>query len=188
MAGDPFAAVKDLDCRGGDARLDLLAEQLVRHAVVVFADLDMVVEADPAALPLGVFVGQRRQRSERRFVKLLEKRPPARAPAAHRTVIELVEQGADRGVELGEREKAAMPQPCQDPAPNDLDANLDFSFIPHCRLLIVRVRPAAGSASPTLSIRSQGGSSIWSVAAVTRARTGSPISTTTVGYARSLPI
>jgi len=52
----------------------------------------------------------------------------------------------------------------------------------------VRVRPAAGSASPTLSIRSQGGSSIWSVAAVTGARTGSPISTTTVGYARSLPI
>src|ERR1700756_1462803 len=35
MAGDPFAAMKDLDCRGGDARLDLLAEQLVRHAVVV---------------------------------------------------------------------------------------------------------------------------------------------------------
>jgi hypothetical protein len=33
MAGNPFAAMKDLDSRGGDARLDLLAEQLVRDAV-----------------------------------------------------------------------------------------------------------------------------------------------------------
>src|SRR6266481_5425949 len=57
MAGDAFAAMKDLDCRGGDARLDLLAEQLVRHAVVMLGDLDVVVETDPAALPLGVFVG-----------------------------------------------------------------------------------------------------------------------------------
>ena len=61
MAGDPFAAMKDLDCRDGDARLDLLAEQLMRHAVVMLGDLDVIVEADPAALPLGVLVGQRRQ-------------------------------------------------------------------------------------------------------------------------------
>ena len=59
MAGEPFAAMKDLDCRGGDARLDLLAEQLVRHAVVMLGDLDVVVEAHTAALPLGVFVSQR---------------------------------------------------------------------------------------------------------------------------------
>ena len=84
MAGDPFAAMKDLDCRGSDARLDLLAEQLVRHAVVMLGDLDVIVEADPAALPLGVFVGQRRQRSERRYVKLLEKRLMAGAPTASR--------------------------------------------------------------------------------------------------------
>jgi hypothetical protein len=32
MAGDPFAAMKDLDCRDGDARLDLLAEQLTSSA------------------------------------------------------------------------------------------------------------------------------------------------------------
>jgi hypothetical protein len=52
-------------CCGGDARLDLLAEQLMRHAVVILADLDVVVETDPAALPFGTFVEQRRQRSQR---------------------------------------------------------------------------------------------------------------------------
>src|SRR5205823_6133218 len=100
MAGDPFAAMKDLDRRGSDARLDLLAEQLVRHAVVMLGDLDVIVEADPAALPLGVFVGQRRQRSERRYVKLLEL--TAGAPTAHHAIVQLFEQGADCGVELGQ--------------------------------------------------------------------------------------
>ena len=61
MTGDPFAAMKDLDRCSGDARLDLLAEQLVRHAVIMLGDLDVIVETDPAALPLGVLVSQRRQ-------------------------------------------------------------------------------------------------------------------------------
>jgi hypothetical protein len=61
MAGDPFAAMKDLDCPGGDARLDLLADQLVRHAVVMLGDLDVIIEADAAALPLGILVSHRRQ-------------------------------------------------------------------------------------------------------------------------------
>jgi hypothetical protein len=57
MTGDPFAAMKDFDRCSGDARLDLLAEQLVRDAVIMLGDLDVIVETDPAALPLGVFVG-----------------------------------------------------------------------------------------------------------------------------------
>src|SRR3954454_2525143 len=94
MAGDPLAAMEDLDRGGGDARLDLLADQLVRHAVVMLSDLDVVVEVDPAALPLGVFVGFRRQPLRRRPVELLEERPPAGTPAAHRPIVEIVEQGA----------------------------------------------------------------------------------------------
>src|SRR4029077_5722586 len=61
MAGDPFAAMKDLDCRGSDARLDLLADQLMRHAVIMLGDLDVVIEADAAALTLCILVSQRRQ-------------------------------------------------------------------------------------------------------------------------------
>ena len=54
-------------------------------------------------------VSQRRQRPERRFVELLEKRPPIGAPIAHLAIVQLVEQGADRDVELRQREKAPMP-------------------------------------------------------------------------------
>ena len=63
MTGDALAAMENLDRGGGDPRLDLLADQLLRHAVVVLGDLDMIVEADAAALPLGVFVGFGRQGS-----------------------------------------------------------------------------------------------------------------------------
>ena len=101
----------------------------MRHAVVMLADLDVVVETDPAALPFGIFVGQRWQRSERGFVKLLEKSPPAGAPAAHQAIVQLIEQSTDRSVELGQREEASMPQPGQDPTPDDLDADFNLGLI-----------------------------------------------------------
>ena len=89
----------------------------------------MVVETDPAALPLGIFVGQRWQRSERGFVKLLKKSPPAGAPAAHQAIVQLIEQSTDRSVELGQREEASMPQPCQDPTPDDLNADFNLGLV-----------------------------------------------------------
>jgi hypothetical protein len=40
MTGDALAAVEDLDRRHGDPRFDLLADQLMRYAVVMLGDLD----------------------------------------------------------------------------------------------------------------------------------------------------
>src|SRR6266436_5534559 len=83
-------------------RLDLLADQLVRHAVVMLGELDVVIEVDATALPRGVLVGKGWQRHERRLVQRFEERPPAHAPTAHRAVVDLVEQGPDRRVEFGQ--------------------------------------------------------------------------------------
>jgi hypothetical protein len=111
MTGNALAAMENLDGRGGDPRFDLLADQLVRHAVEVLGNLDMVIEVDPAVLPLGVFVGFGRQGLQRRTVELIIQRPPAGSPAAHRPVVEIIEQRADRRVEVGQREEAPVPQP-----------------------------------------------------------------------------
>ena len=130
VAGDALAAVENLDCCRGDPRLDLLADQLVRHAVVMLGELDVVIEVDATALPLGVFVGKGWQRHERRLVQRFEERPPAHAPTAHRAVVDLVEQGPDRRVEFGQREEAPVPQPRQNPAPDHLHPDLDFGLVP----------------------------------------------------------
>ena len=61
MGRDQLAAMEDLHRLRRDARLHLLAEQPERHRVEVLVDLDVVVEVDPAALPVGIFIGCRRQ-------------------------------------------------------------------------------------------------------------------------------
>ena len=61
MRGDALALVEDLDGARGQARLDLLADEAVRHGVVVALDVDVVVERDAAQAPLGVDVGLGRQ-------------------------------------------------------------------------------------------------------------------------------
>jgi hypothetical protein len=95
----------------------------------MFGDLDMMVEANPAPLPLGVFIRDGRQAHERRLVELLMERAPADTPAAHRPIVQLVEQSTDRPVELGQREELTMPQARQDPAPDDLHGDLHFGFV-----------------------------------------------------------
>ena len=49
MRGNALAAVEDFDRARGDACPHLLAQQLVRHRVVVLVDLDVIVEPDPAS-------------------------------------------------------------------------------------------------------------------------------------------
>ena len=56
MARDPLALVKQLDGALCDARLDLLAQQAVRHRVVMADHLDVIVDADACEVSLGIFV------------------------------------------------------------------------------------------------------------------------------------
>ena len=72
MDGDALAFVEDLDAAGGQARVDLGAGEAVGDGVIVRVDVDMIVDADPAAAPLAVLVGLARQRVQRRAVDLLE--------------------------------------------------------------------------------------------------------------------
>src|SRR4051794_17414105 len=129
VRGDAFAAMEDLDGGGGDPGLDLLARQGMRNAVVVLGDLDMVVEPHPAALPLGVLVGLGRQGREGRAFDLLKELASRATPAAQGAIVEVIEERTDRLVEGGEREETAIAQARQDPAPDDLHADLDLGFV-----------------------------------------------------------
>lgn len=61
MRGDTLAAQENLDGLEGDPCFDLLMQEVVGNAVVMLGDLDVIIEVDPAALPLGVLVELIRQ-------------------------------------------------------------------------------------------------------------------------------
>ncbi len=61
VGGDALAGVEDLDCGGGIARFELLASQLVGKAIVMPVDFDVIVDGCANRLPLGHYVGFRRQ-------------------------------------------------------------------------------------------------------------------------------
>jgi len=129
MRRHSLAAEENLDGLLGDASLDLLMHEVVRNAVVMLGDLDVIIEVDPAALPLGILVRLIRQWGQRRAIELLEQVAPTSSPAAQRSIVQLDKERVDRLVEGGEREEAAVAQARQDPSPDDLDPDFDLGFV-----------------------------------------------------------
>ena len=113
---NPLALAEQLDRAFGDARVELLADQPMRYRVVMPVDIDVIIKPDPAHPPFGVLIGLGRQLLQCRSVELEKQVAPADAELAHGPRIEIGDQLGDCLVQLGKREEAAVPQPCQDPA------------------------------------------------------------------------
>ena len=126
---DALAAMEDLDRVGGVADLDLLADQLVRHAVDVALDLDVVVDVDAAQLPVREDVARSGQGPQRRAVELLVEGAAADAELLNRPVVQRVEQDADRRVERAELEEGLVAESGEDPPLCHEYAVLDGSLV-----------------------------------------------------------
>ena len=126
---DALVAVEDLDRVGRVADLDLLADQLVRHAVDVVLDRHVIVDVDAASLPLREDVTRGRQGPQRLAVELLVEDAAADAQLLHRPVVELVEQDADRGVERTELEEGLVAQTGEYPPLCNEHTILDRSLV-----------------------------------------------------------
>src|SRR5208283_2946899 len=113
MSGDARAAMKHLDRARGDADVDLLADQAVRHRIEEALDLDVIVETDAGQAPLGVNIFGSGQATEQRTLDRLEQYAPADAEPAHRALVHLPHRLLDRGVALGEREEGEVTQPAK---------------------------------------------------------------------------
>ena len=57
MRRHALAAQENLDGPGGDPGLDVLTYEAMGNTVVMFGNLDVIIEIDPTALPLGILVG-----------------------------------------------------------------------------------------------------------------------------------
>jgi len=95
MARDPAAAMEQFDRGRGDACCDRLLDQAMGNGIIVFVDLDMIIDPDPAFLPFGVFIGLRRQGREGRFVDLMEQLEARRAEMTGWLAIEFIDQLED---------------------------------------------------------------------------------------------
>jgi hypothetical protein len=112
------------------AGFDFAARETVRHAVEMLVDLDMVVDPDPAGLPLGEDVGLDRQRLQGRSVDLLQQHPPGLADPPDRAL--LIEPGqklADRLVHLVEGMEPAMTEAAEKPALDDQHAAFHLGLV-----------------------------------------------------------
>ena len=77
MDADALTAVENLDHAGGDAHIDLGADQRVRNRIEKVVDLDVIVEIDARAFPFGELPIGRRQRIEGGALDLLEQFAPS---------------------------------------------------------------------------------------------------------------
>ena len=172
MDGDALAFVEDLDAAGGQARVDLGAGEAVGDGVIVRVDVDMIVDADPAAAPLAVFVSAVRQRVQRRAVDLLEQLAAGDAePAQRLAFVKLPHEFAERRVDVGETVEDPSPQPAEQPSLDDQHGLLDLRLGQSRRLRLVWARPASWCASRIRSIHFSGKRSSLSAAASIGART-----------------
>ena len=133
MARHPLALREALHGLGAHPDIELLAHQLVGHAVIVVVDLDVVVDVDSRLLPLRVSEALPGQRSQSRPLETLEQRSARAWQLTERPIVQRTEKLPDRLVELGEREKLPVPQPRQDPSLHELHARLDLGLVPGLR-------------------------------------------------------
>lgn len=82
MSGHAMAAQEHVHGGGREACPHTMADEGVRHAVVVVIDVDVVVEGDRALLPLGVHVRTRGQGAHGGTIERLEDTAPRSAAKA----------------------------------------------------------------------------------------------------------
>ena len=170
MHRDALAFAEQLERVGGDARVELLADQPVRHRVIVRVDIDVIIARDAADPPLGIFVRLSWQRLKRRAVEFEEQIAAADAEATHWPGIEVGDQFADCLVELAEREETTVPQACQYPALDDQHADLNLGLVARaprpcwqdCRAVMGR-QVEIGSVEPRFVPVGAGDADLWVV-------------------------
>src|SRR5262245_24275236 len=116
MRGNPFAFGKDLDGTAGKAHLDLGASEVMRNAVKMAGDIDMVVNTDTPHAPFGEDIGFGRQVPESWPIELVKELPAGDAePADLPFLVGAPQQVADGRVEFTKAVKPRIAQAGQNP-------------------------------------------------------------------------
>jgi hypothetical protein len=129
MAGDTLVIVEDLDRPAGEPHIDTATDQPVRYRVEGLIDFDVIIGMDLCGFPFGVFERHIRQRRQCRPFDLLEQTPAGLAELTHRPVVQVLQQNADGGIQIGETEESPMAKPRQYPALDDQHRAFDLGLV-----------------------------------------------------------
>lgn len=129
MARHPLAVVEALEGRGGEAHLELGADQGRRHAVVMPLHLEVPVNVDSGLSPLGIDIGFGGERLQRGPVHDVEDRSTAAGEFLEGAGVQPRQARGDRSIEVGETEEGLMAQAGQNPPLDDLHADLNLGFV-----------------------------------------------------------
>ena len=101
MRGHALAGMKDFDRCRREARLQLLAGQLIGNAVIMTIDLDVIIDRGAHRFPLRHGVTRGRQSLQGRPIEDFKQGCARALTLAERTVIQPLEQGAVRDTRAG---------------------------------------------------------------------------------------
>ncbi len=131
MGGNALALEEDLDRSAGEPHLHFKARKVVRHAVVVIADFDVIIDTDPAQTPLRKNVRLGRKWLQGRTVDLFEKLAPRLAKPSDRSfLVQLLEKSRKRRVDLQQGTETAVAEPAEKPALHQENRLFCLGFIP----------------------------------------------------------
>ncbi len=128
VAGHPPVAMQHFQGVCRQSHVHVLPGQGGGHAVEAAIDLDVVVDADLAALEGGDLVGMHRQRSQGRAIQALEPVAPAAIEPLERAPIQILQQLGDGLVKRMQAEELPMAQPRHDPALDHLHRHLGLGL------------------------------------------------------------
>jgi hypothetical protein len=129
MHRHPLAAMEDLDRACGGANFNLGADERMRDRIEKAVDLNVVIEIDASAAPIGELPVVGRQRRQRAPLDLFEQLTSAHPELAHGRNVHALHDERDGRVAFGEGEERQLPQPTQNVGLGEPDAGLDLRFV-----------------------------------------------------------
>ena len=129
VRGHARAFVQDLNRGRRRADLHHFVHQVVRHAVEVRIEGDVIIDVDASAAPLAHVEGLPRQRLQGRLVDGLPHAGPCSIFLAERPMIQRAQQFANRYVKIFQRKELVMTQRRDDPTLRHLHGTFHLGFV-----------------------------------------------------------
>ena len=115
--------MEDLHRPSRAASIDLLADQLIRRAVGMTAQFDVIIQIDTRLFPLRIHERMQWQRLQRWSIDTLIQLGPRTGKLAKGPLIQLLNQLQDGLVQVIQTEELALAQRRQHPTLNDLNSD-----------------------------------------------------------------